>query len=390
MKKVIFILFGILILNTVAYAQQVPQKFSYQGVVRDASDNLLADQVVNFKFTIAGDILGQQIFYQETQNTSTNQYGMVNLFIGNGVVTSGAFSAIPWGSQQIYFLIDLDIGSGFIPIGNQELVSVPYALYSLSTLPGPTGPTGLPGPTGPSGPVGEIGPQGIQGNTGETGSPGPTGADGITGSTGLPGQNGPTGPTGQQGTTGSSGINGVTGPTGLQGLVGPTGSPGSPGSTGAQGLQGIQGITGQTGPTGADGSIGSQGATGPTGPSGSNGQTGATGPVGPTGGIITIRDCPSGFVPVNDQYCIQANQNTQDTWWNAVQYCYSMGARLCTVAEIYYGCNNYLTIPLDSPPSGWTDDFGNGAMNAQVYTSGCITIQSNTTLPKEFRCCSNR
>jgi hypothetical protein len=240
MKKVVLGL--IMLISSIVCAQQVPQKFSYQGVVRDDSDNLLSNQLVDFRFTIAGDVFGQQVFYQETQQVSTNQFGLVNLFVGDGVVLSGTFTAIPWGSQQIYFLIDLDIGSGFVPMGSQELVSVPYALYARSGVPGPTGPVGevgLPGPTGLMGPSGSTGP------AGETGPIGPTGLQGIQGNDG---EIGPTGPTGIQG------IQGVIGLTGQQGLIGPMGPTGEMGPTGAQG------ITGSTGNNGQDGAIGPTGA----------------------------------------------------------------------------------------------------------------------------------
>ena len=221
MKKVIFVLFSILILYTSLFAQQVPQKFSYQGVVRDESGNVLVNQDADFRFTISGDVLGQQIFYQETQAVTTNQFGLINVLIGNGTVVNGLFSLIPWGNAPIYFLIDLDIGSGFVSMGNQELVSVPYALYASSGLPGPTGPvgeTGLPGSTGP---------MGIQGPSGFTGEIGPTGPTGITGQDGLSGGTGPTGPEGIQGNTGETGMNGLPGPTGVQGSTGPTGSTNS-------------------------------------------------------------------------------------------------------------------------------------------------------------------
>jgi hypothetical protein len=63
-------------------------------------------------------------------------------------------------------------------MGNQQLMSVPYALYAAN---GPQGPQGEPGPQGP------IGPEG---------APGLPGAEGPQGPIGVPGAIGPQGPNG--------------------------------------------------------------------------------------------------------------------------------------------------------------------------------------------------
>src|SRR3989338_10651913 len=243
MKNLSTLLILILILSSLFTFSQSPNLINYQGLVRDGGGNIIANQQIRLKFTIIKNSL--DTVYQEEHITNTNQYGLVNLTIGNGSVIIGPFSQIDWGNGMYEISISLDSGTGSYSIlGISQLVSVPYALYAntahfadsanVAGLPGPTGlsgPSGNNGEVGPTGPTGAIGLQGIPGNNGLPGSPGPTG---LTGPTGPQGSIGPTGANGQ------NGINGNTGPTGSPGPIGPTGVMGP---TGLQGIQGEIGLT---------------------------------------------------------------------------------------------------------------------------------------------------
>lgn len=112
---------------------QAPQAFKYQTVIRDADGQILSDQSV----TIGIDLLQSDTsVYAETHTGSTNMYGLINLDIGRGTVTKGAFNEIVWNNPT-FVSISLDItgGSDLQPMGTSELLSVPYALYSPSELP---------------------------------------------------------------------------------------------------------------------------------------------------------------------------------------------------------------------------------------------------------------
>jgi|GEM_PF-791430 len=289
---------------------QAPQSFNYQAVARDASGNIIANQILAIRISILQGSSSGTLVYQESHNPITNQFGLFSIFVGQGIITSGTFSSIIWSSGNYWLQVELDPtgGNSYVVMGSTQLLSVPYALYAETSgttgVTGPTGPTGSIGDTGLTGPrgaTGDTGPQGIQGNTGLTGATGPTGNTGLTGSTGETGPQGiqgnigltgSTGPTGLIGATGDTGSQGIQGNTGLTGATGPTGntgltgSVGATGSTGPQGIQGNTGLTGVTGPTGSTGLTGSIGATGSTGSQGlqgNTGLTGSTGPIGPTG-----------------------------------------------------------------------------------------------------------
>ena len=143
---------------------QVPQKFSYQAVCRDNTGNIIAAQPVLLRFTLHDSLPLGPVLYRETHTTGTNNFGLVNIAVGNGVPDSGNFSAIAWGTNEKFLEVELNTGASFEPMGTQQLLSVPFALYSANG-----GTTGPQGPTGPQGIQGPSGPQGIQGQSGVAG-----------------------------------------------------------------------------------------------------------------------------------------------------------------------------------------------------------------------------
>ena len=235
----------LLLAGNVANAQ-TPQGINYQAVVRDAGGNQLSNQAVSVRMTILEN--NTTTVYQETHAATTNGFGLVNLVIGQGSATQGAFNSIDWSTGNYFAQTEVDVtgGTNYAVLGTQQLMSVPYALYAETS-----GQSGSQGPTGPQGPTGAAGSNGLDGATGPTGPQGPTGAQGVTGPTGpqgIAGQDGATGPTGAQGATGSAGADGATGPQGPTGAQGATGNTGADGATGPQGPTGAQGATGPQGP----------------------------------------------------------------------------------------------------------------------------------------------
>ena len=282
---------------------QAPQKMSYQAVIRNSNDSLLISTSVGMRISLLQSSPTGTVVFSEIQTATTNANGLVSLQIGMGAALSGTFAGIDWAAGPYYVKTETDItgGTNYTITSSNEILSVPYALFSANGTPGPAGPIGLTGETGAQGAIGltgETGPagaQGIQGETGATGPQGPQGNDGAQGPTGAQGLIGLTGAVGAQGPIGLTGANGAvgaTGPQGNQGIQGETGAAGATGAvgaTGAQGDQGIQGATGAvgaTGPTGTNGTNGTNGAVGAiglTGPAGAQGIQGLTGPAGATG-----------------------------------------------------------------------------------------------------------
>lgn len=219
-KRILVLLVAVLNLSLSAFAQ-LPNKFNYQGVVRNSAGVPVSNQPIQLKISILDASATGTLLYQEKHLVTTNTFGLYNVVIGAGNVLTGTFVAINWGFQDKYIKTEISTNNGltFNTLGTSQLLAVPYAMYAGSTnTPGPTGPQGPQGIQGVAGPTGPQGPQGATGPAGPQGVAGPAGPTGATGATGLTGPTGPQGPTGLTGATGLQGATGATGPAGANGL----------------------------------------------------------------------------------------------------------------------------------------------------------------------------
>jgi formylglycine-generating enzyme required for sulfatase activity len=117
-----------------AFAQS-PQKFSYQSVIRNAGNQLVANQSVGIKISILqGSSIGSAV-YAETHNPLTNANGLATLEIGGGTVLSGNFANINWANGPYFVKTETDLngGSNYTITNTTQLLSVPYALYANNT-----------------------------------------------------------------------------------------------------------------------------------------------------------------------------------------------------------------------------------------------------------------
>ena len=347
MKHRVFFISVFIIISCCLFGQQ-PLTFNYQTAVRDQAGKPLADQTMNFKFSILDS--GNNVLYEEVHtDVLSSDLGLVNLAIGEGN-TMGDLSTLNWSTSDLQLKIELDDDQdgSYENIGTEKLRYVPFAAYALNNQPGPKGDKGDMGDQGPKGdkgdagkdgtgvnikgsvptagdldpnymgdagdmfiaedtgighvwdgmmwiaagqiqgPVGMTGPQGPKGDKGDMGDQGPKGDKGDTGAQGPIGMTGPQGPKGDKGDMGDQGPKGDKGDTGAQGptgMIGPQGPKGDKGDMGDQGPKGDKGDTGAQGPTGMIGPQGPKGDKGDMGDQGPKGDKGDTGAQGPTGMI---------------------------------------------------------------------------------------------------------
>jgi hypothetical protein len=124
MKKIYTFITFLLLAATLA--GQVPSSFKYQAVLRDARGNIKANTATSIAIDIlSGSATGSAV-YSETHNATTDDYGLINLEIGNGTAVTGSMSAIDW-STGIYFI---KITVDGVEMGTSQLLSVPYAQYA--------------------------------------------------------------------------------------------------------------------------------------------------------------------------------------------------------------------------------------------------------------------
>jgi hypothetical protein len=128
-------LLALLIFISSVLSSQAPQGFNYQAVVRDNAGLIIPNRSVGIKINIHSGSGAGAIVYSEIQNDTTNQFGLLNLIVGEGTAVNGTFSNIAWASGIYYIEVMLDITGGinYQSVGAGRLLSVPYALYAAST-----------------------------------------------------------------------------------------------------------------------------------------------------------------------------------------------------------------------------------------------------------------
>jgi hypothetical protein len=110
-----FILFG-----------QAPVSFKYQAVLRDASGTIKANTATTVTIEILRGRDDGNMVYSETHNVTTDKFGLINIEIGRGENPVGAMSEINWGANSYFVRTSID----GVALGSNQLLSVPYALYS--------------------------------------------------------------------------------------------------------------------------------------------------------------------------------------------------------------------------------------------------------------------
>ena len=316
MNKRLFLLFTIICATLSAQQEVPPQGINYQAVIYSDNGNsqpginspgqVLWNEDVTMRFSIYLGATNPTMVYQEMHLTSTDEFGLVSLVIGQGTPQgTQLFESIDWGAGEHFLQVEIDkeAGLNFQVMSYQKLWSVPYALYS-----------GYAGSSGyaDSSSYADIAGNGItdvidngdgtltfnfyDGSTyttdilsGLEGPMGPAGADGLSayeiwlslGNTGTEQDflNGLTGPAGNDGTDGEDGLSAYEiwlslGNTGteadfLNGLIGPAGNNGVDGADGVSAYEiwlslGNTGteqdfLNSLTGPAGNDGVDGADG-----------------------------------------------------------------------------------------------------------------------------------
>lgn len=117
-------------LFTIVAFAQVPDRMSYQTVVRNSDGILVTSADISVQISIFKGNKNSDAIYTEVHKTVTNTNGLASFNIGNGIVSKGTFGEIDWinGPYFIETSTDPRGGSNYEIVGVSELLSVPYAL----------------------------------------------------------------------------------------------------------------------------------------------------------------------------------------------------------------------------------------------------------------------
>jgi uncharacterized protein (TIGR02145 family) len=120
------LLIAFLILVPSSLHPQSPLGIPYQALMRNADGTVMASSAVSLTFMIHDGSATGTVVYQESHALTSNAQGLISCVVGNGVVSQGNFANIHWGSGAKF----LHVMMGSIDLGTQQMLSVPYALYS--------------------------------------------------------------------------------------------------------------------------------------------------------------------------------------------------------------------------------------------------------------------
>lgn len=125
----IAILAFLFVINTVT--AQAPPKMSYQAVVRNSSNKLVANTQVGMRISILQGSAAGTVVYNELQTPLTNANGLLSIEIGGGT----GFDAIQWQNNPYFIKTEIDPtgGTNYTIIGTNQFLSVPYALHAKTT-----------------------------------------------------------------------------------------------------------------------------------------------------------------------------------------------------------------------------------------------------------------
>ncbi|MBR5695995.1 MAG: hypothetical protein IKX43_07195 [Paludibacteraceae bacterium] len=126
--KRIFTIVTMTMLWFVSLSAQVPQRLTYQAVIRDAIGNVITNQDLAVQVSILQGSIEGPVVYSENHTTSTTVNGVITLEVGGGM-TSYDFTAIDWSNGPFYIRSTAELNGKSISVTSQ-LLSVPYSLYA--------------------------------------------------------------------------------------------------------------------------------------------------------------------------------------------------------------------------------------------------------------------
>ena len=149
MKNIIILLCVCFSLTFVSVNGQVADGISYQAIAldengreiagHDINGNIINSKRIGVRFSIVGGTQNGEILYKEVHSTNTDQFGLFSLVIGHGVVSlDGKYQKlmdINWGADELFLKVEIDINrsGNFKVMGIQQMMSVPFAYYALTT-----------------------------------------------------------------------------------------------------------------------------------------------------------------------------------------------------------------------------------------------------------------
>jgi uncharacterized protein YaiE (UPF0345 family) len=116
--------------STLNTATTIPGAISYQAVARNEQGQALTNATIQVKFTLITDSINGTAEFSEWQSLTTNSMGLFNTSFGTGNAINGNFDSISWTLGKKFLKVEMDAGNGYVFIGTQEMLAVPFCFHS--------------------------------------------------------------------------------------------------------------------------------------------------------------------------------------------------------------------------------------------------------------------
>ena len=123
-----------LVFNFEINAQTTPPGIPYQAIARNANGTPYVNANLTVRFSLHEQTATGTVSYAETKSIQTNDLGLFSTTFGSGTPINGTFAGINWAQTTKFLQVEINLGSTWVDIGTQQLMSVPYAMYAGSTL----------------------------------------------------------------------------------------------------------------------------------------------------------------------------------------------------------------------------------------------------------------
>jgi hypothetical protein len=136
MKRLILVCLSIILCLGDIMAQTSPTGINYQAVARGTDGTELANHNLDVQFSILQGGINGTVVWEEVHSTTTNNFGVFNLIIGQGSRIGGtlsSFASIDWSQSTYYLKTEVKFGDSFQLMGTTQMTWVPFALYALKS-----------------------------------------------------------------------------------------------------------------------------------------------------------------------------------------------------------------------------------------------------------------
>src|SRR5690606_36741647 len=99
-----FLLFGCISLMQAQTA--TPAGMRYQAIARDADGVIRAKESLTVKAELMVLDAAEKVVYEEIHQTTSGEFGLINITIGEGQPARGGFTEVPW-DQHIWVRISI-------------------------------------------------------------------------------------------------------------------------------------------------------------------------------------------------------------------------------------------------------------------------------------------